>query len=82
MQVAYKSEDSSFVDKVLAKYRDAENTTLYILDELDGNALAVAQLLANSGFEKAFAITGGVEGWQVAHILFVFVLWVFVGVVD
>jgi len=77
VQVAYKSEDTSFVDKVLAKCRDAENTTLYVLDGLDGSALAVAKLLANSGFEKAYAITGGVEEWQVAQILSVSVLHVF-----
>lgn len=72
LQVAYYSDDKAFVDTVFAKCRDAENTTLYVLDQLDGNSLAVAKLLANSGFEKAFAIKGGVEGpngWQVAQIL-------------
>lgn len=31
VRVAY-SEDEAFVDKVVAKFKDAENTTLYILD--------------------------------------------------
>lgn len=62
VQVPYTAADDSFLDKVFAKYRDAENTTVYILDQLDGNSLAVAKILANNGFEKAYSIKGGVEG--------------------
>jgi len=61
------SEDEAFVDKVVAKFKDAENTTLYILDRFDGSAANVAKLLANSGFQGAYAIRGGAEGpngWQ------------------
>lgn len=32
VQVAYAAEDPAFVDTVLAKYKDSENTVLYILD--------------------------------------------------
>lgn len=32
VKVAYAAEDDTFVDKVFAKFKDAENTTLYILD--------------------------------------------------
>ena len=32
---------------------------------LDGSSLAAAKLLANSGFQGAYAIKGGVEAWQV-----------------
>ena len=38
------------------------------MHRLDGSSLAAAELLANSGFEGAYAIKGGVEGpngWQV-----------------
>ncbi|KAG0583434.1 hypothetical protein KC19_3G135200 [Ceratodon purpureus] len=63
-QVAYSGEANSFLDKVLAKYQDSETTTLYILDGLDGSSLAAAKLLANSGFQGAYAIKGGVEAWQ------------------
>lgn len=43
-------------------------STLVSVCRLDGNSLAVAKLLANNGFEGAFAIKGGVEGpngWKV-----------------
>jgi hypothetical protein len=39
---------------------------------LDGSSLAAAKVLANSGFQGAYAIKGGVEGpngWQVNSIL-------------
>jgi len=61
VQVVY-GESDDFVEKVLAKFKNPEATTLYILDRVDGNSLAVAKLLANNGFEGAFAIKGGVEG--------------------
>lgn len=32
VQVAYSADDKSFVGKVLAKFRNAENTTLFVLD--------------------------------------------------
>ena len=32
VQVAYAADDKSFVEKVLAKYRNAEDTTIYVLD--------------------------------------------------
>lgn len=70
LQVAYRPDDESFVSKVVSKCREPESTTLYILDDgLDGNknAMAVAKLLAKSGFAKAFAISGGAEAWQVNH---------------
>lgn len=67
LQVAYDAEDASFVAKVVARCRNPEATTLFVLDRLDGESLAVAKLLANNGFQKAYAVKGGVEGpdgWQ------------------
>ncbi|XP_024386648.1 uncharacterized protein [Physcomitrium patens] len=62
LKVPYAADDDTFVDKVIAKSKDAENTTLYILDRFDGDSATVAKLLANSGFKSAYAIKGGAEG--------------------
>jgi rhodanese-related sulfurtransferase len=62
MKVSYAADDDKFVDKVLAKCKIADDTTLYVLDRFDGNAAVVAKLLANSGFKSAYAIKGGAEG--------------------
>lgn len=62
LKVAYAANDDAFVEKVLAKCKIAEDTTLYVLDRFDGSAATVAKLLANSGFKSAYAIKGGAEG--------------------
>lgn len=72
LQVAYSGEDESFVSKVVTKCREPETTTLYILDDGSKEAMAVAKLLAKSGFAKAFAITGGAEAWQANSLNFLF----------
>ncbi|KAG0568764.1 hypothetical protein KC19_6G044000 [Ceratodon purpureus] len=67
VRVAYDAEDDSFADKVFAKCKNAESTTVYVLDRFDGSSASVAKLLANSGFKGAYAIKGGSEGpngWQ------------------
>lgn len=43
VKVAYE-DDANFVDKVLAKFKDAENTTLYILDRCDSELASIAAL--------------------------------------
>jgi rhodanese-related sulfurtransferase len=62
LKVSYAADDGAFVDKVLAKCKAAEDTTLYVLDRFDGSSATVAKLLANSGFKSAYAIKGGAEG--------------------
>lgn len=73
VQVAYRrGDDEVFVDRVFARCRGAEDTTVYVLDGVDGNGVVVAKLLVDGGFERAFVIKGGVDGpngWQVACIL-------------
>jgi hypothetical protein len=68
VQLPYVDHDEEYAVRVLAKFKDAENTTLYILDRFDGSSAVVARLLANSGFKGAYAIKGGAEGnkgWKV-----------------
>ncbi|KAG0597546.1 hypothetical protein M758_12G003100 [Ceratodon purpureus] len=72
LQIAYVAEDKSmFLNRVVAKCRNAETTTLFVLDRLDGNSLAVAKLLASNGFQRVYAVKGGVEGtngWQKSEL--------------
>ncbi|CAM6003747.1 unnamed protein product [Sphagnum balticum] len=62
VQLPYVDHGEEYAVRVLAKFKDAENTTLYILDRFDGSSAVVARLLANSGFKGAYAIKGGAEG--------------------
>ncbi|XP_009761641.1 rhodanese-like domain-containing protein 4, chloroplastic [Nicotiana tabacum] len=61
--VAYKGEDKpGFLKKLALKFKDPENTTLFILDKFDGNSELVAELVTANGFKAAYAIKGGAEG--------------------
>ncbi|KAJ6686458.1 RHODANESE-LIKE DOMAIN-CONTAINING PROTEIN 4 CHLOROPLASTIC [Salix purpurea] len=44
------------------KFKEPENTTLFILDKFDGNSELVAELVAVNGFKAAYAIKDGAEG--------------------
>ncbi|CAN6485681.1 unnamed protein product [Victoria cruziana] len=63
-----EADEAGFVKKVMQEFGDPANTTLCIIDSLDGNSLKVAQLLhENGGFKATYAIKGGIqgkEGWQ------------------
>ncbi|KAJ4905550.1 hypothetical protein Rs2_09208 [Raphanus sativus] len=59
----YNGEDKpGFLKKLSLKFKDPENTTLFILDKFDGNSELVAELLALNGFKSAYAIKDGAEG--------------------
>ncbi|KAH8964866.1 hypothetical protein BDL97_04G087700 [Sphagnum fallax] len=61
VQLPFTGQDD-YAAQAFANVEDAENTTVFILDGLNGNSLAVAKLLANNGFKGAYAIEGGIEG--------------------
>ncbi|KAH7440345.1 hypothetical protein KP509_04G103300 [Ceratopteris richardii] len=62
-QIPYvPGEDEAYIKKLLDKFKDPSNTTLYVLDQFDGNSLSVAELLTANGFMSAYAIKGGAEG--------------------
>ncbi|KAJ4843230.1 hypothetical protein Tsubulata_008734 [Turnera subulata] len=67
VQVEYSKEDEDvFVKKVKDKFPDPANTVLCIIDSLDDNTLAVAELLFKNGFKEAYGVRGGVKakkGW-------------------
>ncbi|KAG5251716.1 rhodanese domain-containing protein [Salix suchowensis] len=61
--IVYKSEDKpGFLKKLSLKFKEPENTTLFILDKFDGNSELVAELVAVNGFKAAYAIKDGAEG--------------------
>ncbi|KAF3616788.1 Rhodanese-like domain-containing protein 4, chloroplastic [Capsicum annuum] len=61
--VAYKAEDKpGFLKKLSLKFKEPENTTLFILDKFDGNSELVAELVTENGFKAAYAIKDGAEG--------------------
>ncbi|XP_010534211.1 PREDICTED: rhodanese-like domain-containing protein 4, chloroplastic [Tarenaya hassleriana] len=61
--VVYKGEDKTgFLKKLSLKFKEPGNTTLFILDKLDGNSELVAELVALNGFKAAYAIKDGAEG--------------------
>ncbi|KAL3349186.1 hypothetical protein AABB24_022366 [Solanum stoloniferum] len=66
--VIYKGEDKTgFLKKLSLKFKEPENTTLFILDKFDGNSELVAELVTENGFKAAYAIKDGAEGprgWQ------------------
>ncbi|KAJ7563470.1 hypothetical protein O6H91_03G111600 [Diphasiastrum complanatum] len=67
VQVAFGEDESGFIEKVSKKFKDPATTSVYILDRFDGDAPAVAKLLATNGFKAAYAIKDGAEGpngWQ------------------
>lgn len=62
-----EGDEEGFVEKVLEKFREPSNTKLCILDNFDGNSMAVAELLFRNRFKEAYAIRGGIRGkngWQ------------------
>ncbi|KAL3615704.1 hypothetical protein CASFOL_041365 [Castilleja foliolosa] len=61
--IVYKGEDKGgFLDKLSLKFKEPENTTLFILDKFDGNSELVAELVTANGFKAAYAIKDGAEG--------------------
>jgi chitinase domain-containing protein 1 len=61
--VAYQGEDKlGFLKKLSLKFKEPENTTLFILDKFDGNSELVAELVTSNGFKAAYAIKDGAEG--------------------
>ncbi|KAK6920020.1 hypothetical protein RJ641_015924 [Dillenia turbinata] len=61
--VSYKGDDKSrFLKKLSLKFKEPENTTLFILDKFDGNSELVAELVTSNGFKAAYAIKDGAEG--------------------
>ncbi|KAL2892038.1 Rhodanese-like domain-containing protein 4 chloroplastic [Bienertia sinuspersici] len=63
VSVVYRGEDKpGFLQKLSLKFKDPENTTLYILDKFDGNSELVAELVTANGFKSAYAIKDGAEG--------------------
>lgn len=61
--IVYKGEDKpGFLEKLPLKFKDPENTSLYILDKFDGNSELVAELVTANGFKSAYAIKDGAEG--------------------
>ncbi|CAN8308839.1 unnamed protein product [Cochlearia groenlandica] len=63
VSVVYDGEDKpGFLKKLSLKFKDPENTTLFILDKFDGNSELVAELVALNGFKSAYAIKDGAEG--------------------
>uniref|UniRef100_A0A6N2MZG1 Rhodanese domain-containing protein n=1 Tax=Salix viminalis TaxID=40686 RepID=A0A6N2MZG1_SALVM len=61
--IVYESEDKqAFLKKLSLKFKEPENTTLFILDKFDGNSELVAELVAVNGFKAAYAIKDGAEG--------------------
>ncbi|KAL5062401.1 hypothetical protein RYX36_024138 [Vicia faba] len=63
VSIAYKGDDKpGFLKKLSLKFKDPENTTLFILDKFDGNSELVAELVTLNGFKSAYAIKDGAEG--------------------
>ncbi|GAV91432.1 hypothetical protein CFOL_v3_34827 [Cephalotus follicularis] len=63
VSVVYKGEDKNgFLKKLSLKFKQPEDTTLFILDKFDGNSELVAELVALNGFKAAYAIKDGAEG--------------------
>lgn len=61
--IAYRKDDKNgFLKKLALKFKDPENTTLFILDKFDDNSELVAELATANGFKSAYAIKGGAEG--------------------
>ncbi|KAL6126293.1 hypothetical protein ACLB2K_074344 [Fragaria x ananassa] len=61
--IVYKGEDKpGFLKKLSLKFKEPENTTLFILDKFDGNSELVAELVTVNGFKAAYAIKDGAEG--------------------
>ncbi|KAK2650094.1 hypothetical protein Ddye_017583 [Dipteronia dyeriana] len=65
VSIVYNGEDKpGFLKKLSLKFKEPENTTLFILDKFDGNSELVAELVTVNGFKAAYAIKDGAEGPQ------------------
>ncbi|TKY64053.1 Rhodanese domain-containing protein 4 [Spatholobus suberectus] len=63
VSIPYKGDDKpGFLKKLALKFKEPENTTLFILDKFDGNSELVAELVTINGFKAAYAIKDGAEG--------------------
>ncbi|CAH9123675.1 unnamed protein product [Cuscuta epithymum] len=63
--VSYNGEDKNrFLKKLSLKFKEPENTTLFVLDKFDVSSELVAELVTENGFKAAYAIKDGVEGPQ------------------
>ncbi|XP_015888760.1 rhodanese-like domain-containing protein 4, chloroplastic [Ziziphus jujuba] len=63
VSIFYKGEDKQgFLKRLSLKFKEPENTTLFILDKFDGNSELVAELVTVNGFKAAYAIKDGAEG--------------------
>ncbi|XP_068644546.1 rhodanese-like domain-containing protein 4, chloroplastic [Aristolochia californica] len=63
VSILYESGDKpSFLSKLASKFKERENTALFILDKYNGNSELVAELVTSNGFKAAFAIKDGAEG--------------------
>lgn len=63
VSIVYKGEDKpGFLKKLSLRFKEPENTALYILDKFDGNSELVAELVTANGFKSAYAIKDGAEG--------------------
>ncbi|XP_027335603.1 rhodanese-like domain-containing protein 4, chloroplastic [Abrus precatorius] len=63
VSIPYKGDDKpGFLRKLALKFKEPENTTLFILDKFDGNSELVAELVTINGFKAAYAIKDGAEG--------------------
>ncbi|KAB1219598.1 Rhodanese-like domain-containing protein 4, chloroplastic [Morella rubra] len=63
LSIAYKGKDKpGFLKKLSLKFKEPENTTLFILDKFDGSSELVAELVTVNGFKAAYAIKDGAEG--------------------
>lgn len=63
VRVSYNGDDKpGFLKKLALKFKEPENTTLFILDKFDGSSELVAELVTVNGFKAAYAIKDGAEG--------------------
>ncbi|PSS26287.1 Rhodanese-like domain-containing protein [Actinidia chinensis var. chinensis] len=63
VSIVYRGKDkASFLKKLSLKFKEPQNTTLFILDKFDGNSELVAELVTSNGFKAAYAIKDGAEG--------------------
>ncbi|XP_058100333.1 rhodanese-like domain-containing protein 4, chloroplastic [Magnolia sinica] len=61
--IEYRGDDKPvFLKKLSLKFKEPENTTMFILDKFDGNSELVAELVTINGFKATFAIKDGAEG--------------------
>ncbi|KAB2052408.1 hypothetical protein ES319_A12G118900v1 [Gossypium barbadense] len=65
VSIAFNGEDKlGFLKKLDLKFKEPENTTLFIIDKFNGNSELVAELITVNGFKAAYAIKDGAEGPQ------------------